>query len=192
MTLTDKLRAIFGDLLNSIGGFFLKIGLTADAVTIIGMAGNCLAGYFLAIGEMRLGGWLVLLIGPLDALDGSLARLSGKPKPFGALLDSLADRASEIAIMAGLLIHFLDQNQFHGVILVFAALTGSLLVSYVRARAQSLGCDPKLGILTRVERYLVTSLSLVFMQPIVGLWILAILTYVTVIQRVWFTWKELH
>jgi len=192
MTLTDKLRAIFGDLLNSISAFLLKIGLTADTITIIGMAGNCLAGYFLAIGEVRLGGWLVLLIGPLDALDGSLARLGGNPKPFGALLDSLADRVSEIAIMAGLLIHFLNQNHSYGAILVFAALTGSLLVSYVRARAQALGCDPKLGILTRVERYLVTSLSLILMQPIIGLWILAILTYVTVFQRVWFTWKELH
>jgi Phosphatidylglycerophosphate synthase len=156
------------------------------------MAGNCLAGYFLTIGEVRLGGWLALLIGPLDALDGSLARLGGNPKPFGALLDSLADRVSEIAIMAGLLIYFLNQNHFYGAVLVFAALTGSLLVSYVRARAQALGCDPKLGILTRVERYLVTSLSLILMQPIIGLWILAILTYVTVFQRVWFAWKELH
>jgi CDP-diacylglycerol--glycerol-3-phosphate 3-phosphatidyltransferase len=72
------------------------------------------------------------------------------------------------------------------------SLSGSLLVSYIRARGQSLGCDPKVGILTRVERYLVTSISLILIQPIIGLWILALFTYVTVCQRVWFAWKELH
>jgi CDP-diacylglycerol--glycerol-3-phosphate 3-phosphatidyltransferase len=192
MTFTDKLRSIFGNLLNRIGGILLKAGLTPDLITVIGMIGNCLAGYFIAQGQLRTGGWLVLLIGPLDALDGSLARLKGKPRPFGALLDSLADRVSEIAIMFGLLIYFLNQSSFPGCVLVFAALTGSVLVSYVRARAQSLGCDPKIGILTRVERYLVTSLCLLFQQPIIGLWILAVFTYVTVFQRVWFAWKELH
>lgn len=192
MTFTDRLRIIFKNLLNQIGKFLLKIGLTADAVTILGMAGNGLAGYFITQGDLYTGGWIALAAGPLDALDGTLARLQGEQKPFGALLDSLSDRVSEMAILFGLLIYFFNQNNLTGCALVFAALTGSLLVSYVRARAQSLGCDPKIGILTRVERYLVTCLSLLFGQPLIGLWILAILTYVTVIQRVWFAWKELH
>ncbi len=192
MTFTDKLRNIFGNLLNIIGSFLLRIGFTANLITLIGMAGNCLAGYFIARGDLRLGGWIVLLVGPLDALDGTLARLHGAGRPFGALLDSLSDRISEMAIMFGLLIHFINQDNLLGCVLVFAALTGSVLVSYVRARAQSLGCDPKVGILTRMERYLVTSLCLLLLQPLAGLWILAVFTYVTVFQRIWFAWKELH
>ena len=192
MTLTDKLRNSFGTLLNKVGEFLYRLGFTANLITIIGMLGNLVAGFVIARGHLQAGGWIVLIFGPLDALDGTLARLNGTPRPFGALLDSLSDRISEIAVMFGLLIYFLNLDDLAGCMLVFAASTGSIMVSYVRARAQSLGCDPKVGFLTRVERYLVTALSLVLRQPVIGLWILAFFTYVTVFQRVWFAWKELH
>ncbi len=192
MTFTDKLRSIFGNLLSKISEYLSRLGFTPNLITIIGMLGNLAAGFVVAGGHLQAGGWIVLLFGPLDALDGALARLHGEPRPFGALLDSLSDRSSEIAIMFGLLIFFLKNDNFLGCILVFIALTGSIMVSYVRARAQALGCDPKAGFLTRVERYMVTALSLILGQPVVGLWILAFFTYVTVFQRVWFAWKELH
>lgn len=192
MTFTDKLRKFFANFLNKIGGWLLKTGISPNAITITGVLFNFVAAYFIATGRIRLGGVIVALSGPLDALDGTLARLKENNRPFGGLLDSVADRFSEIAIMFGLLIYFFGLGHLLGVVLVFLALTGSVMVSYIRARAQSLGCDPKLGILTRVERYLITSLSLLFLQPLAGLWVLAVFTYVTVFQRIWFSWKELH
>ena len=192
MTLTDKLRSIFSNLLNTIGKFLFRIGLKPDFVTILGVIGNCVAAFFISRGDLRLGGLIVLFTGPLDAIDGTLARLQENPKPFGALLDSVSDRLSEMAIMFGLFIFFLDHGNRVGSILTFFAVLGSVLVSYVRARAQSLGSDPKIGILTRVERYLVITLCLLFNQPVIGLWILAILTNFTALQRVWYAWKELN
>jgi CDP-diacylglycerol--glycerol-3-phosphate 3-phosphatidyltransferase len=192
MTLTDKLRSLFANVLNSIGNFLLKLGIKPNFITFAGMVGNIVAAYFISRGDLRIGGWIVLLIGPLDALDGTLARLQEQNALFGALLDSFSDRISEIAILFGLLVYFLNQNQPIGCMLSFAALSGSVLVSYVRARSQSLGADPKIGILTRVERYIVTSLCLLFSQPIAGLWVLVIFTSITVFQRMWFSWKELH
>jgi CDP-diacylglycerol--glycerol-3-phosphate 3-phosphatidyltransferase len=192
MTFTDKLRKFFANFLNTIGGWLLKAGISPNTITICGVIFNLVAAYFIAAGSLRLGGVIVALSGPLDALDGTLARLKQNNRPFGGLLDSVADRFSEIAIMFGLLLYFFGSGHLLGVVLVFVALTGSVMVSYIRARAQSLGCDPKLGILTRVERYLITSLCLLFAQPLAGLWILAVFTYVTVFQRIWFAWKELH
>ncbi|MDK2981580.1 MAG: CDP-diacylglycerol---glycerol-3-phosphate 3-phosphatidyltransferase [Chloroflexota bacterium] len=192
MTFTDRLRKTFANLLNSVGIAVQKTGITPNAITISGVILNFVAATCIASGNLRLGGVIVALSGPLDALDGTLARLNANNRPFGGLLDSVADRFSEIAIMFGLLLYFFNQGHLTGVVLVFVALSGSVMVSYVRARAQSLGCDPKLGILTRVERYIITSLCLLLAQPLIGLWLLAIFTYVTVFQRIWFAWKELH
>lgn len=192
MTLTDKLRTRFNDLLTGLCKFLYALGIKANTLTTLGVIGNLAAAYYISQGNLRLGGWIVLLTGPLDALDGTLARLQEDLKPFGALFDSVADRISEAAVLFGLFYYFAVQADLRGCVLVFFSLVGSFLVSYVRARAQSLGSDPKLGILTRVERFVVTCLLLLFVQPIAGLWVLAVLTHVTVLQRIWYAWKELH
>jgi len=192
MTLTERLRSLFGKILNSLGRSLAKIGIKPDTVTLLGVIGNCAGAYFIHQGQLQIGAWIVLTSGLLDALDGALARELGNSKPFGALLDSVADRVSEIAIMLGLMLYFLRRQDETGCLLVLLALSGSLLVSYVRARSQSLGSDPKVGILTRVERCLVIFLSLVFAKPLIGLGILTALTFVTILQRLFFAWKELH
>ena len=192
MTLTDRLRSIFCNILNAIGASLLNLGIRANFVTLLGIVGNIIAAYCIINGDLVLGGIFVILIGPLDAIDGTLARLQGDIRPFGALLDSVSDRVSEAAVLFGLLCYFFTCENQLGVILVFFSLVGSFLVSYVRARAQSLGSDPKIGILTRVERYIITSLFLLFSQPIAGLVILAVFTHITVFQRIWYAWKELH
>jgi len=192
MTLTERLRSLFGKILNSLGRSLAKLGIKPDMVTLLGVIGSCAGAYFIHQGQLQIGAWIVLASGLLDALDGALARELGNSKPFGALLDSVADRVSEIAIMLGLMLYFLGRQDETGCLLVLLALSGSLLVSYVRARSQSLGSDPKVGILTRVERCLVIFLSLVFAKPLIGLGILTALTFVTILQRLFFAWKELH
>ena len=192
MTLTERLRSLFGQTLNSMGRLLAKLGIKPDMVTLLGVIGSCIGAYFIQQGNLQNGAWIVLASGLLDALDGALARESGNLRPFGALLDSVADRVSEIAIMLGLMLYFLDRRDETGCLLVLLALSGSLLVSYVRARSQSLGSDPKVGILTRVERCLVIFFSLVFAKPLIGLGVLTVLTFATILQRIFFAWKELH
>ncbi len=192
MTLTDKLRDQFGDFLNRICVSLQKLGIRANHLTTLGIIGNIIAAIFISSGSIRLGGLIVLLTGPLDALDGTLARLQENQTPFGALFDSIADRISEGAVLFGLFYYFFSLSDLLSCVLVFFSLTGSFMVSYIRARAQSLGSDPKNGLLTRVERFVVMSMSLLLGQPVIGLWVMAVLTHVTILQRIWYAWKELH
>jgi len=184
LTLTDLLRKRFKGVLEPIAVFVNRSGLKPNTVTILGLMGNALGAYFLARGQMTIGGILVLLMGPVDALDGAMARLRGEPTEFGAFVDSVTDRYSELLIFGGLLYYYLEQGNVLMAMLAFVASAGSVLVSYTRARAQSLGMETKVGILTRVERYLVLTPALVFNIPQVALWIMAVLTNLTALQRI--------
>ncbi|HXQ35172.1 MAG TPA: CDP-alcohol phosphatidyltransferase family protein, partial [Anaerolineales bacterium] len=159
---SDYLRLWFKWVLDPIGGFLNRVGLTPNMVTILGLIGNTVGAYYLSRGDMLTGGLLVLIMTPIDALDGTMARLRGEPSDFGAYVDSVSDRYSELIIYAGLLYHFLTLGEPLGGLLVFGAASGSVMVSYVKARAEGLGYEAKVGLLTRVERYLVLAPSLVF------------------------------
>ncbi len=191
-TLTDYLRLWFKWFLDPLGGFFNRLGITPNAMTMLGLLGNTIGAYFLARGQMLTGGLFVLLMTPVDALDGTMARLRGESSDFGAFVDSVTDRYSELIIFAGLLYHFVDQASALGGLLVFGAAAGSVLVSYVKARAESLGYEAKIGLLTRVERYLVLAPSLVFNIPIIGLAIIAVFANITALQRIWYVRAQAH
>jgi len=191
-TFTDYLRLWFKWVLDPLGGFFNRLGLTPNMMTMLGLLGNSVGAYYLARGDMLLGGILVLVMTPIDALDGTMARLRGESSDFGAFVDSVSDRYSELIIYGGLLYHFLDVGDTLGGILVFAAAAGSVLVSYVKARAEGLGYGAKVGILTRVERYLVLAPSLVFNQLYIGLGIIAIFANITAIQRIGYVRSQFH
>jgi CDP-diacylglycerol--glycerol-3-phosphate 3-phosphatidyltransferase len=183
-TFTDYLRLWFKWVLDPIGGFLNRLGLTPNMVTVLGLIGNTVGAYYLARGDMWTGGILVLIMTPVDALDGTMARLRGEPSDFGAYVDSVSDRYSELIIYAGLLYYFLTLGEPWGGMLVFGAASGSVLVSYVKARAEGLGYQAKVGLLTRVERYLVLAPSLVFNQLYLGLTILAVFSHITAVQRI--------
>jgi CDP-diacylglycerol--glycerol-3-phosphate 3-phosphatidyltransferase len=191
-TLTDYLRLWFKWFLDPLGGFFNRLGLTPNAMTMLGLLGNTVGAFFLARGEMLTGGLLVLLMTPIDALDGTMARLRGESSDFGAFVDSVSDRYSELIIYGGLLYHFLNLGEPLGGLLVFGAAAGSVLVSYVKARAEGLGYEAKVGLLTRVERYIVLAPSLVFNQLYIGLGIIAIFANITALQRIWHVRSQAH
>jgi CDP-diacylglycerol--glycerol-3-phosphate 3-phosphatidyltransferase len=191
-TLTDYLRLWFKWFLDPLGGFFNRLGLTPNTMTMLGLIGNTVGAYFLARGEMLTGGLFVLLMTPIDALDGTMARLRGELSDFGAFVDSVSDRYAELIIYGGLLYHFLNLGDPLGGLLVFAAAAGSVLVSYVKARAEGLGYEAKVGLLTRVERYLVLAPSLVFNQPLIGLGVIAVLANITALQRIWHVRSQAH
>lgn len=184
LSFADWMRRKFGNILNPLAAFLNRIGLMPNTVTLIGLMGNAVGAYFLARGQMTIGGIWVLLMGPVDALDGAMARLRGHPTQFGAFVDSVTDRYSELAIYGGLLIHYVSHQEWLPATLVYLAASGSVLVSYIRARAQSVGVETKIGILTRLERYLVLAPALVFNLPLIALWILAIFTHITALQRI--------
>ncbi len=184
MTLTDQLRSRFKGVLDPVAAYLNRLGLAPNTVTILGLIGNTFGAYLLARGQMTLGGILILLMGPVDALDGTMARLRGEPSEFGAFVDSVTDRYSELVIFGALLYFYMTQGRELLAMLAFAGAAGSLLVSYTRARAQSLGMETKVGILTRLERYLVLSPALVFNIPHVAVWILAVFTNLTALQRI--------
>lgn len=185
LTFTDQMRVRFKGLLDAIGRVLNRIGLMPNTMTILGLIGNTFGAVLLARGNMLWGGLLILAMGPVDALDGTMARLRGEPSEFGAFVDSVTDRYSELIIFGGLLFYYSQQGDWLGALLAFAAAGGSVLVSYVRARAQALGYDTKVGILTRMERYLVLAPTLVLNIPMVGLWIIAIFANITALQRIW-------
>jgi CDP-diacylglycerol--glycerol-3-phosphate 3-phosphatidyltransferase len=187
LTLTDRFRVIFRGVLDPIGRFLNRLGLTPNTMTILGLIGNMVGAYLLAIGEMTTGGIIILLMGPIDALDGTMARLRGMDGQFGAFVDSVTDRYSELVIFAGLIYYYASQSNLLGTMLSFFAAAGSVLVSYIRARGQSIGWETKVGILTRMERYLVLAPSLIIPipnLPLIGVGIIAIFANITAIQRI--------
>jgi CDP-diacylglycerol--glycerol-3-phosphate 3-phosphatidyltransferase len=191
-TFTDYLRLWFKWVLDPLGGFFNRLGITPNMMTMLGLLGNTVGAIFLARGDMLTGGLFVLIMTPIDALDGTMARLRGEAGDFGAFVDSVSDRYSELIIYGGLLYYFLTEGNPLGGMLVFGAAAGSVLVSYVKARAEGLGYQAKVGLLTRVERYLVLAPSLVFNQLYIGLGILAVFANITALQRIWYVRKHAH
>jgi CDP-diacylglycerol---glycerol-3-phosphate 3-phosphatidyltransferase len=184
-TFTDYMRVWFKGIADPIGTFLNRIGITPNMMTMLGLFGNIVGAWFLSQGNMFLGGLFVLICTPFDALDGTMARLRGEANEFGAFVDSVTDRYSELFILGGLLFYFTTHNDPLSTIVVYAAAAGSVLVSYVKARAESLKFDANVGILTRMERYLVIAPLLLINQPVLAVWIVAILANITALQRIW-------
>lgn len=184
ITLTDQARVAFKGILDPLATLLNRLGLMPNTVTILGLVGNVIGAYLIARGYMTAGGILVLLMGPVDALDGTMARLRGMAGKFGAFVDSVTDRYSELVIFAGLLYYFVGQGNQTAILLVYASAAGSVLVSYIRSRGQSLSWDTKVGVLTRMERYLVLAPAIILNYPLVGLWIIAVFSNFTAIQRI--------
>lgn len=183
-TLTDQMRLIFKGVLDPIGAFFNSLGILPNTMTILGLIGHTIGAFFLFQGNMLVGGLIILAMAPIDALDGTMARLRGEPSDFGAFVDSVADRYSELVIFVALIIFYAQQGEWLNCIVVYTAATGSVMVSYVRSRAESLGYEAKVGILTRLERYVVLVPTLILNIPMVGLWIVAVMANFTAIQRI--------
>jgi CDP-diacylglycerol--glycerol-3-phosphate 3-phosphatidyltransferase len=189
---SDHLRLWFKWVTDPLGVFFNRLGIHPNTMTILGVTGTSIGAVMIAQGNMLWGGLFILISVPFDALDGTMARLRGEANEWGAFVDSVADRYSELVTYAGLLYYFLDKSNNLACMLVFLSAAGSVLVSYIKARAESLGLFAKGGLLTRVERYIVLAPALVFNQPIIALWILAVLTNITAIQRIYIVRKDAY
>ena len=166
-----------------------RLGISPNWITLLGLIANAAVALLIARGYLRIGGALTLVVSLFDTLDGALARALGQVNSFGAFLDSTLDRLSEAVVYLGLLLYYAQLGQRQEMVLIYAAIVGSLMVSYARARAEGLGLQCKVGILTRAER--VGLLTIGLMAGIMPwmLWALVILTNVTVAQRVFHVWR---
>jgi CDP-diacylglycerol--glycerol-3-phosphate 3-phosphatidyltransferase len=190
LTLTDQMRVRFKGVLDTIGTFLNRLGINPNTLTMIGLAGNFIGAFFLAQGKFLIGGLIILSMGPVDALDGTMARLRGEPSEFGGFVDSVVDRYSELIIYGGLLVYYINADNPLLISLTFVAAAGSFLVPYVRARAEGLGFNAKVGILTRMERFLILTPSLVLSIPWLGIGIVALFANITAFQRIFSVRKQ--
>lgn len=152
-------------------------------VSVAGFLGNCGAAALVATGNFWQGGVAMLFFSLLDVFDGALARLTGKATPFGAVFDAVLDRASEAALLLGVVIFYAGEDGTLEIVLAYAALGGSVMVSYVRARAEANGVLVKEGLFTRAERVIILGAGLILDVVPVALAVLAILANLTAVQR---------
>ena len=168
-----------------LGRTIARTGITPNMITVIGLAGAIGAAVLVARGQFLAGGILMVVAAGLDLFDGMVARASGQVTVFGGIFDSLFDRLSEAAVLGGLLFRLASQGKREEVMLTFAAVVGSILVSYLRARAEAAGLQLREGLFTRPERVIVLGVGLVFSIVRIALWILAVAANLTVLQRLW-------
>jgi CDP-diacylglycerol--glycerol-3-phosphate 3-phosphatidyltransferase len=191
MNLIDIRRNLAHRITDPIVEILSKSWITPNALTFINLALNIVAAYVIATGHFIIGGVLVLVAGLFDLLDGALARFTKQTTKFGAILDSVADRISEAAILCGLLIWYISQEGASlEIVLIFVVLVGSFLVSYIRARAEGLGWQCQVGLFTRAERVIVLAIGLLINQIFIVLCVLVVFVFFTVVQRLVYLWKQ--
>lgn len=189
------LSTLVGNLVRSqiqrVGFYLARTGLSPNAFTVIGLLLNVLVAAIIASGNLILGGIMALVAGGFDMLDGAVARVTGKITRFGGFFDSTLDRYSEAIVYFGLLIYLLEVDAGTVAIsLLFASIIGSLMVSYTRARAEAAQVDAEVGLFARPERIILLAALLIIGQPVLALWILAIVTNVTTAQRIFHVWRQ--
>ena len=190
-TLTDQLRARTRFIIDPVVDVLARYRLGPDFLTVLGFLTHILFAYLIAVGEFRWAAVAIAVLSPLDALDGALARKLGRKQGgFGAFLDSSLDRLAEIVLYGGFIYYYYVQDNPMMLAVAYLAATGSLMVSYARSRAEALGFEAKMGLLSRVERYVVLVAMLALGLPQIALVVLAAFTYITFGQRMWAVWSQ--
>ena len=174
----------------SLGESVARTGLSPNALTALGLLGSAGAASFAAYGHFWQAGLLLLVAGALDLLDGAVARATGRVTVFGAIFDAVSDRLSDLAILLALLVWFSAAERFDrtAVILLGVTLAGSMLVPYIRAKAGEFGVRLREGLGTRFERVVILAIGLFAGEVVAVLWLLAVLTSLTALQRLGLAW----
>ena len=185
--LTEVRKAIANYLTQPIAQLSAKTPITPNIITWLGLLLAVAAAILIVTGELIAAGFMVLVAGLCDMLDGALARVTNRTTRFGAILDSVLDRVSEAVLLLGILVLYARAQFFPGVILAGIALSGSLLVSYVRARAEAAGLECEAGLFTRVERVIILALGLLLSQIdyalVTAIGVIALFSLLTTVQR---------
>lgn len=188
--LPQSVKSGFTHLLQPVVDVFVRLEVAPNVFTTVGLLLNVLAAVAFALGQLRLGAVLLLLGGIFDTFDGRVARETGRVTRFGALYDSTLDRYSEIFMFFGMGYYFLQTGRDWVVFVILLALGGSLMVSYVRARAEGLGFECKIGIMQRAERVVLLALGALIHEVtlITAIVLVAVFANVTAMQRLHYIW----
>lgn len=199
----DGLQQAIYKVINPVVGTMVRVGITPNMVTTVGLLGNMAAAALLVYagmtqgvdgpnyGIVTLAGVVIILSSLFDMLDGQVARLGGMVSKFGALYDSVLDRYCELFTLGGVAFYLMSCDDMIGALLTFLALVGSMMVSYVRARAEALGANCSVGLMQRPERVVVTSIAVIAagiahlnMIIVIGMALIALLANITAIVRI--------
>jgi len=162
----------------------LRAHVRPNHLTMVGLVVSILAAWALAHGQLRAGAVLLALAGLFDFFDGSLARLANSVSAFGAFLDSVADRYSDLVVLLGVVLYYHRAADTTGVFLTMGALVGTIMTSYTKARAQSIGVACEIGLIERPERLIVLIAGATFNALTPAMVALALLTNLTALQRI--------
>jgi CDP-diacylglycerol--glycerol-3-phosphate 3-phosphatidyltransferase len=165
-------------------------GIPPNVITWCALVANLWAGMLFAAGRFAAAGGMMILAGLCDLLDGPVARLQNRVSLFGGFLDSILDRYADLILFLGLLVYYAQVNRFRYAVLAGAAMAGSVMVSYAKARAESLVPTSEIGFWERPERLVLMILGALTNRIDVALWLLAIGPNITVIHRILHTWKQ--
>lgn len=187
-------HSISTDISERLGRAVARTGLTPNALTVIGLLGMGGAGALAAHGLFWQAGIALLAAAFFDLLDGAVARATGRASDWGAVFDAVSDRLADFALLFGLLIWFSAAERFDrtAIVLIGISLFGSMMVSYTRSKAGEFGISIRTGLGTRLERVLILSIGLLSAQVLPILWILAVLTNLTALQRWFITWRAMR
>ncbi len=161
-----------------------------NALTFIGLVINIIAAWQFARGRFLAAGLVVLAAGVFDLVDGPVARETNRVTRFGGFFDSVIDRYSDVALYFGLLVYYASINRFFYIVLTAIVVTGSIMVSYTRARAENSIPSCKVGFLERPERIVLIIIGALFDRMAAVLWVIAVLSNVTVVHRMFYTWEQ--
>jgi len=190
MTFTRGIGWFFGKIIDQIVGALALSRIHPNVLTFLGLVINTVAAFLFAAGSFRWAGAVVILAGLFDMVDGRVARETNRVTRFGGFFDSVVDRYSDLALFMGLLVYYASINRFFYIVLTAIVMTGSVMVSYTRARAECTIPKCKVGFLERPERVVLIIIGALFDRMAPVLWVIAVLSNLTVIHRMIYTWQE--
>jgi CDP-diacylglycerol--glycerol-3-phosphate 3-phosphatidyltransferase len=190
MSIIDrKAREIARPALDGVAKVLARWNVSPDLVTLAGLVFTIGVAVLAAMGEIRWAGVAYLVAALFDALDGTLARVSGKGSRFGAFLDSTIDRFEESIVFLGLAIYYALIGGLYEIPLILVATVASLMVSYTRARAEAIGVSCKVGFMTRVPRVVIMIVGMLLDQVVIALVIIALTSLFTTFHRMYHVWR---
>ncbi|MDY6853412.1 MAG: CDP-alcohol phosphatidyltransferase family protein [Thermodesulfobacteriota bacterium] len=178
--------------ISKVAGIVINKYISPNLLTLLGFFINVFGAFALAYGRWKIAGGLIIVGGIFDMLDGAFARTYGKVSKFGELFDSVIDRYSDLTLLIGLIIYYANMGNIPFVILTCITSIGTVLVPYTRAKAEIFVPKCNVGLMERAERIGLLVIGALFNVMGIVLWILAILTNVTVFQRLYYTWKKVE
>jgi len=190
LTYTRAIGIVFGAAIDRIVRWLALSRIHPNVLTFLGLLINIAAAFLFAAGSFRWAGLVVVGAGLFDMVDGRVARETNRVTRFGGFFDSVLDRYSDLALLMGLLVYYASINRFFYVVLTAIVMTGSVMVSYTRARAECTIPRCKVGFLERPERVVLIIIGAFTDRMAPVLWVIAVLSNLTVIHRMIYTWQE--